>query len=85
MDKTSFNVKFFDWDYLHLTAQTKETYFSKNQLDFEGQLVTLERLRYRKKKCFALGSETFNQVCMVLRNFHRSQTKIISTNHISKL
>ena len=27
MDKTSFNVKFFDWDYLHLTAQTKETYF----------------------------------------------------------
>ena len=28
LDKTSFNVKIFDWDYLHLTAQTKETYFS---------------------------------------------------------
>ena len=28
LDKTSFNVKFFDWDYLHLTAQTKETYFN---------------------------------------------------------
>ena len=27
MDKTSFNVKFVDLDYLHLTAQTKETYF----------------------------------------------------------
>jgi hypothetical protein len=27
LDKTSFNVKFFDWDYLHLTALTKETYF----------------------------------------------------------
>ena len=23
------NVKFFDWDYLHLTALMKETYFSK--------------------------------------------------------
>ena len=28
MDKTSFNVKIFEWDYLHLTARTKETYFS---------------------------------------------------------
>jgi hypothetical protein len=27
LDKTSFNVKFFDWNYLHLTALTKETYF----------------------------------------------------------
>ena len=27
LDKTSFNVKFFDWDYLHLTEQTRETYF----------------------------------------------------------
>ena len=24
MDKTSFNDKFFDWDYLHLTAVTHE-------------------------------------------------------------
>ena len=30
LDKTTFNVKFFDWDYLHLTAQTKETYFRLN-------------------------------------------------------
>ena len=33
LDKTSFNVKFFDWDYLHLTAETKETYFSWNFLE----------------------------------------------------
>jgi hypothetical protein len=25
--KTSLNVKFFDWDYLHLTALMKESYF----------------------------------------------------------
>ena len=30
--KTSLNVKFFDWDYLHLTALMEETYFSKNNL-----------------------------------------------------
>ena len=28
MEKTSLNVKFFDWDYLHLTALMKETYFN---------------------------------------------------------
>ena len=27
LKKTSFNVKFFDWDYLHLIALKKETYF----------------------------------------------------------
>ena len=27
MDKTSFDVKIFDWDYWSLTALTKETYF----------------------------------------------------------
>ena len=35
MDKTSFNVKIFDWDYLHLTAQTKETYFSNVVVEIE--------------------------------------------------
>ena len=29
MDKTRFNDKCFEWDYLHLTALTKETYFIK--------------------------------------------------------
>jgi hypothetical protein len=29
LEKTSLNVKFFDWDYLHLTALMKETYFSR--------------------------------------------------------
>ena len=28
LEKTSLNVKFFDWDYLRLTALMKETYFS---------------------------------------------------------
>ena len=28
LEKTSFNVKFFDWDYLHLTALMKESYFN---------------------------------------------------------
>jgi hypothetical protein len=28
LEKTSLNDKFFDWDYLHLTALMKETYFS---------------------------------------------------------
>ena len=28
MDKTSFNVEIFDWDYLHFTALKKETYFT---------------------------------------------------------
>jgi hypothetical protein len=28
LEKTSLNVKFFDWDYLHLTALMKETYFT---------------------------------------------------------
>ena len=27
LEKTSLNVKFFDWDYLHHTALMKETYF----------------------------------------------------------
>ena len=36
LDKTSFNVKILEWDYLHLTAQTKETYFSdKNVTEIE--------------------------------------------------
>ena len=30
LDKTSFNVKIFEWDYLHLTALTKESYFSND-------------------------------------------------------
>ena len=28
MENYFLNVKIFDWNYLHLTAQTKETYFS---------------------------------------------------------
>ena len=28
--KTSLNVKFFDWDYLHLTTLMKETYFKNS-------------------------------------------------------
>ena len=28
LEKTSLNVKFFDWDNLHFTALMKETYFS---------------------------------------------------------
>ena len=28
LEKTSLNVKFFDWDYLHLSALMKESYFS---------------------------------------------------------
>ena len=31
MDETSFNHKIFEWDLLHLTAVTKETYF-KNKM-----------------------------------------------------
>ena len=34
MEKTSLNVKFFDWDYLYLTALMKETYF--NKYDFQS-------------------------------------------------
>ena len=29
LEKTSLNVKFFDWDYLHLTALMKESDFKK--------------------------------------------------------
>ena len=29
------NVKFFDWDYLHLTALMKETYFKRDPETFE--------------------------------------------------
>ena len=28
LEKTSLNVKFFEWDYLHVTALKKETYFN---------------------------------------------------------
>ena len=38
MDKTSFNDKIFDWDYLHLTALTKETYFRCISGSFHVQL-----------------------------------------------
>ena len=31
LEKTSLNVRFFDWDYLHLTALMKETYFMKGK------------------------------------------------------
>ena len=33
LGKTSLNVKFFDWDYLHLTALMKESYFSMYIID----------------------------------------------------
>ena len=31
LEKTSLNVKFFNYDYLHLTALMKETYFRVKQ------------------------------------------------------
>ena len=51
MDKTSFNVKFFDWDYLHLTALTKETYFTPQSflisLFMRNHVVKYENLLLR--------------------------------------
>ena len=35
MDKTSFNVKIFDWDYWSLTALTKETYSNDVNLTYQ--------------------------------------------------
>ena len=35
-DGTGMNVKFFDWDYLHLTALMKETYFRNMQEKLEN-------------------------------------------------
>ena len=37
LEKTSLNDKFFDWDYLHLTALMKETYFRARNF---GQIST---------------------------------------------
>ena len=52
MDKTSFNVKIFDWDYLHLTAQTKETYFSLTLADAKAIVAcTSDILRYFFRSC----------------------------------
>ena len=31
MENYFFNVKIFDWNYLHLTAQTNENYFKKRK------------------------------------------------------
>ena len=57
MDKTSFNVKFFDWDYLHLIAQTKETYFRKKSDKtrfLEASLVRKRTASLKKMQQFFL-------------------------------
>ena len=45
--KTSFNDKFFEWDYLHLTALMKETYFKnhRNSNDWEQTKCGVARQR----------------------------------------
>ena len=49
MENYFFNVKLFDWDYLHLTAQTRENYFS--------QKMTFEYLNFT---IWASGPEVFS-------------------------
>ena len=44
LEKTRLNVKFFDWDYLHHTAQTKETYF-RSIIVFLEYRMRLEPIR----------------------------------------
>ena len=40
LEKTSLNVKFFDWDFLHLTALKKENYFrSRKNLLYLADLL----------------------------------------------
>ena len=39
------NVKFFDWDYLHLTALMKETYFSTPR--FENLTTSLHKTSFK--------------------------------------
>ena len=60
-DKSSFNVKFFDWDYLHLTALTKETYFI-NLLN----KLNLQVKRSLKKKILPFSSITNSSDFLVL-------------------
>ena len=65
MDKTSFNVKFFDWDYLHLTAQTKETYFNHFCLKSEYLNMFLDQ-----------DSKNFDQELTKPGNLNMEQPKI---------
>ena len=44
-----FYVKIFDCNYLHLTAQTKETYFIGNPLAVIGKLPTIGKLTIEAK------------------------------------
>ena len=51
MDKTSFNDKILEWDYLHLTALMKETYF---KLEWLQKLPTLE-LKDQRSQVYSRG------------------------------
>ena len=39
LEKTSLNDKFFEWDYLHLTALMKEIYFSSQYIGGKNKKV----------------------------------------------
>ena len=63
MENYFFYVKIFDWNYLHLTAQTKETYFSKANLSIS------EILKYVHTK--ALEPSDMNNVGLLSRKMSK--------------
>ena len=51
LEKISLNDKFFDWDYLHLTALKKETYFNRKKGGFVLVLKKMYIPRFLENLC----------------------------------
>ena len=69
LDKTSFNDKILKWDKLHLTAQTKETYFSYcSVLNSDGYDVWASGRKQKLKlsKLFSCHDDMYEKCRLVL-------------------
>ena len=69
LEKTSLNVKYFDWDYLHLTALMKETYFNTYTIQCMGQGISLKGKG--KPHDLTFSAHTINCVCHSIRSMFR--------------
>ena len=82
MDKTSFNVKIFEWDYLNLTARTKETYFRRrlqkqNKQGISTSFICFEKRTKHKR---ILSSKSVSQ-----KEYSHKQSRIVSNSLLALL
>ena len=76
MDKTSFDVQILEGDYLHLTVQTKETYFSSHVKVGKKLIFNLHDFKLQARLRFFTAKLLF--VLVLLQN-DLDEIKIIAT------